>query len=284
LTAPIPRVLSIAGTDPTGGAGIHADLKSIAANGGYGMAVVTAVVAQNTHGIRSVHLPPIRVLREQLAAVSDDVTIDALKIGMLGSTDAVTAVERWLNRVRPPVVVLDPVLHSSSGRRLLPTRALRRWEGLLSSVDLLTPNLPELAALLGEPVAGSWRGAVDQGVKLSDRLGTAVLVKGGHLGGTTSPDALIDPWCRLPGGRSVVEVHGRRVATRSTHGTGCSLSSALATLQAQLGDWHASLLHAKAWLSGALRHADELRVGTGNGPLHHFHRGTATEPPQQILR
>jgi hydroxymethylpyrimidine kinase/phosphomethylpyrimidine kinase len=282
LTTPIPRVLSIAGTDPTGGAGIHADLKSIAANGGYGMAVVTALVVQNTHGIRSVHLPPTRVLREQLAAVSDDVTIDAVKIGMLGSTDAVAAVERWLHRVRPPVVVLDPVLHSSSGRRLLPARALRRWEGLLSSVDLLTPNLPELATLLGEPIAASWERAVDQGVRLSDRLGTAVLVKGGHLGGNTSPDALVAPRGVLSEGRSIIEVPGPRIQTRNTHGTGCSLSSALATLQPQFGDWHASLVYAKDWLSDALRHADELRVGTGNGPLHHFHRGTAAGPLQHV--
>lgn len=283
MTAPIPRVLSIAGTDPTGGAGIHADLKSIAANGGYGMAVVTAVVAQNTHGVRSVHVPPARVLRAQLDAVSDDVIIDAVKIGMLGSTAAVAAVERWLHRVRPPIVVLDPVLHSSSGRRLLPTRALRRWDGLLSYVDLLTPNLPELATLVGEPLATSWNLAVDQGLRLSDRLGTAVLVKGGHLGGATSPDALIDPRTTGPGGVSVIEIPALRVETRNTHGTGCSLSSALATLQARFGDWHSSLLHAKDWLSGALRHADELRVGTGNGPLHHFHRGTsaATEHPRR---
>lgn len=150
----VPRILSIAGTDPTGGAGIQADLKSIAANGGYGMAVVTALVAQNTHGVRSVHTPPAAFLREQLDAVSDDVVLDAVKIGMLGSAGVAQTVGAWLADVRPPAVVLDPVMVASSGDRLLSRDAEDALRGLLHGVDLVTPNLPELAALLGEEPRG----------------------------------------------------------------------------------------------------------------------------------
>ena len=143
----IPRVLSIAGTDPTGGAGIQADLKSIAANGGYGMAVVTALVAQNTMGVRSVHLPPASFLIEQLDAVSDDVEIDAVKIGMLANAEIIDTVRGWLGRVRPPLVVLDPVMVATSGDRLLDVEAEVAMRSLLSQVDLVTPNIPELAVL-----------------------------------------------------------------------------------------------------------------------------------------
>lgn len=263
----IPRVLSIAGTDPTGGAGIQADLKSIAANGGYGMAAVTALVAQNTQGVRSVHTPPPSFLREQLDAVSDDVTIDAVKIGMLGSTDVVDVVRAWLTDVRPPVVVLDPVMIATSGDRLLDPEAEAALRDLVPAADLVTPNLPELAVLLGEPVAASWPEALDQARRLATATGTTVLAKGGHLAGPDCPDALVDA-------TGVVEVPGRRVQTRHTHGTGCSLSSAMATRQPVTGSWAVSLREVKAWLHDALAHADELHVGSGNGPIHHFHAMT----------
>src|SRR4051812_22442478 len=144
----VPRVLSIAGTDPTGGAGIHADLKSIAANGGYGMAAVTALVAQNTRGVRSIHVPPPAFLAEQLEAVSDDVEIDAVKIGMLFDSDIVAVVQDWLEQVRPPRVVLDPVMIAASGDTLLAPDAVEAVRALVAHVDLVTPNMPELAALL----------------------------------------------------------------------------------------------------------------------------------------
>ena len=158
-----PRVLSIAGTDPTGGAGIQADLKSIAANGGYGMAVVTALVAQNTRGVRSVHTPPVEFLREQLDAVSDDVVIDAVKIGMLADVDVIREVRSWLEAIRPPLVVLDPVMVATSGDRLLESSAEQALRDLVSLADLVTPNIPELAVLLQEPTACSWLEAVEQG-------------------------------------------------------------------------------------------------------------------------
>ncbi|TFD46540.1 bifunctional hydroxymethylpyrimidine kinase/phosphomethylpyrimidine kinase [Cryobacterium frigoriphilum] len=264
ITPRIVNVLSIAGTDPTGGAGIQADLKSVSATGGYGMAVVTALVAQNTRGVRSIHLPPVSFLREQLDSVSDDVTIDAVKIGMLSNLAVIDVVTEWLDRVRPPIVVLDPVMVATSGDRLLDAAAERGVRALLARVHIVTPNLPELAVLAEAPVATDWTEALEQGRLVAERYGVRVLVKGGHLGGSASPDALVEP-----GGR-VIEFAAERIDTVNTHGTGCSLSSALATLQARLGDWEHSVRAAKLWLTDSLRHADELQVGQGHGPVHHF--------------
>lgn len=290
-TRAVPRVLSIAGTDPTGGAGIQADLKSIAANGGYGMAVVTALVAQNTHGVRSVHTPSVGFLREQLDAVSDDVVIDAVKIGMLGDAGIIEAVRSWLQETQTGPVVLDPVMVATSGDRLLQSDAEAAMRALLPLVDLVTPNLPELAVLAEEPVATTWPQALAQARAVSERSGTIVLVKGGHLEDTSTssvteggsvtgdgstaaggscPDALVDAAGRLGDGREVVEFDGPRVETRNTHGTGCSLSSAMATLVVRTGSWAEALGQAKGWLSASLEHADALEVGTGNGPINHF--------------
>ena len=273
MTGPrdIPRVLSIAGTDPTGGAGIHADLKSIAANGGYGMAVVTALVAQNTRGVRSVHLPPVSFLMEQLDAVSDDVTIDAVKIGMLGQADLIEAVAAWLARVRPPVIVLDPVMIATSGDRLLDASAEAALRALVPLVHLVTPNLPELAVLVNEAEAADWAEALDQGERLSRATGTRVLVKGGHLAGPACPDALVDAAGTEPGQARITQVSAPRINTTNTHGTGCSMSSALATLAARHGDWPRALTETKAWLSDSVASADELEVGGGHGPINHFH-------------
>ncbi|SDR10316.1 hydroxymethylpyrimidine/phosphomethylpyrimidine kinase [Arthrobacter crystallopoietes] len=267
-----PRVLSIAGTDPSGGAGIQADLKSIAANGGYGMAAVTALVAQNTQGVRSVHTPPASFLTEQLTAVSDDVCIDAVKIGMLGDSEVIGTVGRWLAEVSPAVVVLDPVMVATSGDRLLAAEAEEALRLLLNQAHLVTPNLPELAVLLGAAPAADWQEALAQGRELSRRHGVMVLVKGGHLPAEDCPDALVDVNGRLAG--EVVEFRSGRVRTKNTHGTGCSLSAAMATVQARTGDWTESLKEVKEWLFGALVRADELEVGKGSGPIHHFHQHT----------
>lgn len=266
---PIPRVLSIAGTDPTGGAGIQADLKSIGANGGYGMAVVTALVAQNTQGVRSVHTPPAAFLREQLDAVSDDVDIDAVKIGMLGQRPVIETVADWLGANRPAVVVLDPVMVSTSGDRLLAADAEEGLRRLLGQVDLVTPNLAELAVLLQEAPARSWEEALEQGRRLSSRHSTVVLVKGGHLESGSCPDAVVD--MSAPADSQVHQLPGQRIATRNTHGTGCSLSSALATVRPQTGSWTAALSIVKEWLGTALEQSEMLDVGAGNGPIHHFH-------------
>lgn len=270
-TAPgIPRVLAIAGSDPSGGAGIQADLKSIAAHGGYGMAAITALTAQNTRGVSAVHVPPADFLTAQLDAISDDISIDAVKIGMLGDSSVIDAVRSWLEKVRPAVVVLDPVMVATSGDRLLQESAEAALQALLPYADLITPNLAELAILLKEPVAGNWAAALEQGKRLAAQTGTTVLVKGGHLDGDGGcPDALVNTVGLLA--QDVVVVPGERVPTRNSHGTGCSLSSAMATVQARVGDWEAALREVKPWLQEALRTSADLDVGTGNGPVHHFH-------------
>jgi hydroxymethylpyrimidine kinase/phosphomethylpyrimidine kinase len=266
----VPRVLSIAGTDPTGGAGIHADLKSIAANGGYGMAVATALVAQNTQGVRAVHTPPPAFLTAQLDAVSDDVTIDAVKIGMLFDARLVRAVSEWLERVRPPLVVLDPVMVAASGDRLLNRDAEASVRELMRQADVVTPNVPELAALAQEDQAHSWEDVIAQAKRLSARYELLVLAKGGHLGGKDSPDALVDARPGTDGGVQVTTFPAARVATRNTHGTGCSLSAAVATRRVITGDWATAIDEAKRWLTQSIAHADALEVGHGHGPVSHF--------------
>lgn len=259
-----PRVLTVAGTDPTGGAGVQADLKSFAAHGAYGMAVVTALVAQNTHGVRSSVVPDVAFLRAQLDAVSDDVTVDALKIGMLATAEVARTVEAWLTEHRPPHVVLDPVMVATSGDRLLDADAVAAVRDLLALADVVTPNLPELAVLADEPRAGTWEAALAQAGRLARTTGVTVLVKGGHLDGDASPDALVDA-------TSVVELPGARVTTTSTHGTGCSLSAALAALRPRRPDWASAARDAKRWLGGAIAAGAALQVGSGHGPVDHLH-------------
>lgn len=266
------RVLSVAGTDPTGGAGVQADLKSFAAHGAYGMAVVTALVAQNTCGVREVHVPPVAFLRAQLDAVSDDVVVDAVKIGMLGSREVVEEVASWLTAVRPPVVVLDPVMVATSGDRLLDTDAEAAVRALVAHVDLVTPNLPELGVLLGEPTATSWRDALDQAARLARVHDVTVLLKGGHLTGPASPDALVDA-------SGALELDGTRVVTTSTHGTGCSLAAAVAALRPRRADWACAVREAKSWLTGAIAAGEALGVGSGRGPVDHLHHAPGLGAP-----
>ncbi|WP_407317870.1 bifunctional hydroxymethylpyrimidine kinase/phosphomethylpyrimidine kinase [Isoptericola halotolerans] len=264
----VPRVLSVAGSDPSGGAGIQADLKSVAAAGGYGMAAVTALTAQSTRGVSGVHVPPPSFLAEQLESLCADVTLDGVKIGMLATAGAAEVVDEWLGRLaagpsRPPVVV-DPVMVATSGDRLLDgdgEEALRR---VLDRADVVTPNTAELAVLLREPVATDWRGVLGQAAVLAERHGVLVVAKGGHLDGDQVPDALVAP------DGLVVEVPGTRLRTSTTHGTGCSLSTSLVTRYARGGDWAEALRETKSWLTGAIAAGADLEVGRGNGPVDHL--------------
>lgn len=266
-TNALPRVLSIAGTDPSGGAGMQADLKSISAQGGYAMGVVTALVAQNTRGVRDVFVPPVSFLREQLDSVRDDVQIDAIKIGMLADAEIVHTVGTWLREPAPgdrPPLVLDPVMVATSGDRLLEPDAERALIDLLPVADLITPNIPELAVLAGAEPAADTAGAIEQAHRVAAESGVIVLVKGGHLTGSVLTNALVGldwEW----------SVDVARIDTPNTHGTGCSISSALATLYARTGDWKKSLQSASEWLEDSLRAADDLHVGQGHGPINHFH-------------
>lgn len=372
------RILSIAGTDPSGGAGLMADLRTVAALEAYGMGVVTNVVAQNTQGVRAVSPVSAEMVRAQLQAVSEDVTIDGVKIGMLGSSEIIDTVRLWLGDLRAGgdlharrdgsgredaehdgavyksaayesagtereragkqpshlsgthiPVVLDPVMISTSGTRLLDPGAVSALRSLLESglIDVVTPNIPELAALLEEPVARDWNAVLRQAAEFSRRAGIAVYAKAGHLEGSHErSDALVswgdncgadecgadycgrgaqvssqsgsgdgsenasrtDESAREP---RIVGLPGTLISTENTHGTGCTLSSALVTFRAQelrqggvgvvardpasasasasasTGTWAEAALRTKAFMNRAIAHADELMVGKGHGPV-----------------
>ncbi|MDQ1608527.1 MAG: hydroxymethylpyrimidine/phosphomethylpyrimidine kinase [Microbacteriaceae bacterium] len=259
----IHNVLSIAGTDPSGGAGVQADLKTFSALGVYGMTVATALVAQNTRGVSAIHHVPADFLTRQLETLFEDVRVDAVKIGMLGTADTVRAVATALTTYRPAYVVLDPVMVASSGDRLLAANAISTLcEELLPVVDLVTPNLAEAAVLLGEDEATSEDEALAQLERLQALI-PGILITGGHLGGDESVDLLA-----IDG--SVTRLGSPRVQTRNTHGTGCTLSAAIAALRPQRPDWASAVSDAKDYVTGALRGADALEVGSGRGPLHHF--------------
>jgi hydroxymethylpyrimidine kinase/phosphomethylpyrimidine kinase/thiamine-phosphate diphosphorylase len=260
--AGVPRVLSIAGSDPSGGAGIQADLKAIAASGGYGMAVITALTAQNTQGVRAVHVPPTEFLRAQLDAISDDIVVDAVKIGMLANAEVIRTVAGWLDDIRPPIVVVDPVMVATSGDRLLDEEAEHALGALLAHADVITPNLSELGVLAGRDIDG-WDDALAAASVLSAAVGAQVLVKGGHLEGDAAPDALV-------GAGTIAEFAGSRIDTANTHGTGCSLSSALATRLARGESAEDAVAGARSWLRESLRESGALAVGRGHGPVSHF--------------
>ncbi len=261
----IPNVLSIAGSDPSGGAGIQADIKAISANGAYAMAVITAVTAQNTRGVTGVELMPAEFVARQIDAVFADVRVDAVKIGMIGTSEIAGAVADALQRNRARNIVLDPVMVAKGGDRLLSPEAVAILiERLLPLTAVLTPNLPEAAALLAtaEPTDRTAMAAL--AARLHDLGPRNILLKGGHLGSDDSPDYLFTP----PSGHWL---EATRTATRNTHGTGCTLSSALAAQLALTSDVLEAASRAKAYVAGAIAHADELDVGTGHGPTHHFY-------------
>lgn len=267
----IPNVLSIAGSDPSGGAGIQADLKTIAALGGYGMAAVTALTAQNTTGVSAVHVPPASFLTAQLDAVFADIRVDAVKIGMLASPAIVDAVATCLRRHGARHIVLDPVLVATSGDSLgapgVP-EAIR--EHLVPLATVITPNLPEAARLTGLDLATTLQ-AMEATARALVRDGSAAaLVKGGHLGGRRAVDVLAV-------GEVISRFEAPWVDTANTHGTGCTLSAALATLLAGGASLPDAVEGAKHFLTEALRHAGALTVGHGHGPVHHgyaHHRDT----------
>ncbi|OZI62626.1 bifunctional hydroxymethylpyrimidine kinase/phosphomethylpyrimidine kinase [Bordetella genomosp. 11] len=265
----IPNALSIAGVDPSGGAGVLADVKTMSALGAYGCAVIAALTAQNTQGVSHVAPVPAEFVGQQIDTLFADVRIDAVKIGMLGQQPVIQVVAEKLARWRPAHVVLDPVMVAKSGDLLLERTAIGMLrEALLPQATLLTPNLPEAGVLLDErPVE-----TVKEMRRVAERLRNKmahdgqrwVMVKGGHLPGDDTIDLLHD-------GDRMIELPGARLATRNTHGTGCTLSAALAALIPQTGDIPEAARRAKAYLTEAIRHADRLDVGKGHGPVHHFH-------------
>ncbi len=276
---PIPNVLSIAGSDPSGGAGIQADLKAFSALGAYGMCALTALTAQNTTGVRGVSGVDPAFLRDQIEAVFDDVRVDAVKIGMVGSAASVTVVAECLERYRPAVVVVDPVMVAKSGDRLIDDAAIAALrDRLLPLASLITPNLPETAVLLGEHETPATTGAMEAaGMRLLGSGARAVLVKGGHMEG----DAVTDLLCEPTGTRAY---GSERVPTANTHGTGCTLSSAIAALAPAAASMADAVEAARRYLMMALGAADRLSVGHGCGPVHHFADAWANDPAARWLQ
>lgn len=263
----VPRVLSIAGSDSSGGAGIQADIKAISVCGGYAMTAITALTAQNTQGVQSVYTPPANFLRDQLDAVASDVTIDAVKIGMLATAELTQTVGQWLQETKPSIVVLDPVMVATSGADLIEDGATRALLDLCRLATVVTPNAAELGVLTSHPTPETWEDALELAQQLADQTATAVLVKGGHLAGDVVRDGLVVPGETEP----VWMGESPRHLTNNTHGTGCSLSSSLATTLAQTGEFTTALERSKNWINQAIAAADELEVGQGHGPIHHFY-------------
>lgn len=259
------NALTIAGTDPSGGAGIQADLKTFSALGAYGCSVITALVAQNTRGVQSVYRITPEFVVAQLDSVLSDVRIDTTKIGMLAEADIVEAVAERLQRYQVKNVVLDTVMLAKSGDPLLSPSAVGTIRTrLLPQVSIITPNLPEAAVLLDTPHARNEQEMLEQGRALLQLGCEAVLMKGGHLSDAESPD-----WLFTREGEQ--RFTAPRILTKNTHGTGCTLSAALAALRPRHHDWAGTVQEAKTWLSAALAQADTLEVGEGIGPVHHFH-------------
>ena len=264
-----PRVLSIAGSDSGGGAGIQADLKTISALGCFGMTAITALTAQNTLGVRAIHAVPLQMLTDQIDAVVEDIGVDAVKIGMLHSADTVRAVAGALKRHGLAKVVLDPVMIATSGAKLIDDAAIDVLvRELFPLAAVVTPNLDEAALLVGHPLQGEadMEAAARQ---LLERGASAVLVKGGHLAGDTVSDLLVargaqPHWMRAP-----------RIASGNTHGTGCTLSSAIASHLALGADLGEAVERARAFVRGALEAGAAVRTGAGSGPLNH---GWAPQP------
>jgi hydroxymethylpyrimidine/phosphomethylpyrimidine kinase len=261
---PTPIALTIAGSDSSGGAGIQADLKTFAAFGVYGASVITALTAQNTRGVSGIHHVPSEFVTAQIDAVFSDLDVHAVKIGMVAQRTTIEAIAAALKRWSPKHLVLDPVMVATSGDRLIDRGAVEALRTMLIPRALLiTPNLPEAAALLDESVAVDAAAIESQGRRLLAMGCRSVLIKGGHGQGAESIDYLI--------GDGVTKLAAPRIATKNTHGTGCSLSSAIAAGLAKGEPLETAVRHAKTWISAAIAAADRLNVGHGHGPIHHFH-------------
>lgn len=263
-----PIVLTIAGSDSGGGAGIQADIKAISATGSYACSVITAVTSQNTLGVSAIHPIPVEHIESQLDAVFSDLNVVAVKVGMLADADIIAMVARKIRHYQPKYLVVDPVMVATSGDPLLAQSAVETLkQQLLPLADLITPNLPECAALTGRNIPHN-EGQMTETIDALKALGAkAVLLKGGHLKKTDkSSDLLIEQ-------NSSEVLSAKRIETKNTHGTGCTLSSAIASYLAQGHRLHKAVYLGKQYISQAISHADQLKVGQGHGPVNHFFCG-----------
>lgn len=266
----IPNILTIAGVDPSGGAGILADIKAMSALGGYGCAIVAALTAQNTQSVTHIHPVPADFVGAQIDTLFDDVTIHAAKIGMLGQSGVIRVVAEKLGDRCPKHLVVDPVMVAKSGDLLLESAAVGLLrDGLLPLATVITPNLPEAGVLLEQRAPESLREMRQAAQRLRRLLADDeqrwVLLKGGHLPGNETTDLLHD-------GDVMIELPGQRVDSKNTHGTGCTLSAAIATLLGRGLHAPDAAKAAKLYLVQAIEQACQLSVGQGHGPVHHFHK------------
>jgi hydroxymethylpyrimidine/phosphomethylpyrimidine kinase len=258
--------VTIAGSDSGGGAGIQADLKTFSALGVYGASVIAALTAQNTRGVSAVLEVPPPFVTAQMDAVFSDLAVGAVKIGMLGNAGVVEAVAAGLARHRHVPIVLDPVMVATSGDRLLTPDAVEALRTQLVPLALVvTPNLPEAAALFDAPQAATEAEMIRQAERLLALGAKAVLMKGGHGNSAESADLLVTA-------AATVRFAAARIATKNTHGTGCTLAAAIAAGLAKGEDLAAAVRTAKDYVTAAIAAADRLAVGHGHGPVHHFHR------------
>jgi len=261
------RVLSIAGSDSGGGAGIQADIKAISACGAYAATAITAITVQNTVGVSNVHAIPNQILKEQIEAVLSDIGADAIKIGMLHSSETIQVVCDCLDRYQIKNVVLDPVMVATSGDKLLQDEAIHTLkEDLIPRVRVITPNIPEAEILLGEKINKQ----EDLSVKakaLAEKFKVSVLLKAGHL----SEDKLTDTFYDFEK-KELVEMKSKRLYTKNTHGTGCTMSSSFAAYLAQDFDLQTSAYNAKDYINNAIKAGADYEIGEGHGPVHHFYK------------
>jgi hydroxymethylpyrimidine/phosphomethylpyrimidine kinase len=262
----IPVVLTIAGSDSSGGAGIQADIKAISATGSYACSVITAITAQNTQGVSAIFAIPLEHIAYQLDAIFSDLNIAAVKIGMLADANIINIVTQKLEQYQPHHIVVDPVMVATSGDLLLETSAIATLkQRLIPIAEIITPNLPEAAALTGRNTPANELEMYELIADLRTLGAGAILLKGGHLELTaTSSDLLIYP-------DRVESFSAKRINTRNTHGTGCTLSSAIASYLAQGENLSTAVKRAKHYISDAISHADQLSIGQGRGPVHHFY-------------
>lgn len=264
----IKNTLTIAGVDPSGGAGILADVKAMSALGTFATAVIAALTAQNTQSVTGILPISPEFIGLQMDTLFNDVRIDGVKIGMLGHVPVIRVVAEKLEKYQPPFIVLDPVMVAKSGDMLLEEKAVSTLiEALITQAHMITPNLPEAAVILQrstpENIKEMYKFAEDLHRLLPDTSERWVLLKGGHLPGIQTMDLLFN-------GDKMIEIPNQKIQTKNTHGTGCSLSSAICALQARLQNIPEATRQAINFVHNAILHADELSVGQGHGPIHHF--------------
>jgi len=262
-----PKLLIIAGSDSGGGAGIQADIKSAGACGAYSATVITAITAQNTLGVNAIEGVSPQMIANQFTAVMEDIGADAVKIGMLHSKEVIEEVAKLLQHYKPKHIVIDPVMVATSGDRLLQQDAIQAlMDQIIPQAEVMTPNVPEMELLLGENIENSTEFS-DYAKALAEKFKVSVLLKAGHLKGDKSVDILFNVKTK-----QITKLSSPRITTKNTHGTGCSLSSALASYLAQDFSLEEASQKAKTFIYQAIKAGGDYKIGKGSGPIHHFYK------------